>query len=205
MQKIKAKIYQYSKNSFIIDEVKLNSEVLNETFPDYAISNDIHSIYYEQGSKSNYIKYKNGTTQELGNYEPFYEKQFAKVRLFEFKCKEAVNLKKLNTTTTKYKISILDIFKESNITKRKKLVKNHELERQSYTLTNKKIFRFLNKYKKRRLKSSDWTQSLDVQNQMNDVQKADWVAYRQALRELDNISNPIKEVILPIEPQNPLT
>lgn len=203
MQQIKAKVYQYTKNLFMIDGVKLNVDVINKHFPNYAIDSSVYAIYYEQGGKSNYIKYADGRTKALSDYEPYYEEQFAKNRIFEFECKEELAKKKA-PPIVEYKVTVYDIFNETDVNKRIELKKEYELERQSYVLTNEKMFLFLNDYKKRRLARTDWTQNVDVQDQMTDDQKAEWAAYRQALRELDKVSDPISEAFLPTEPPNPL-
>lgn len=203
MQQIKPKIYQYSKNLFMIDGIKLNPEVINKHFSNYAIDSNIYSIYYEQGGESNYIKYKDGSTKDLSSYEPEFEEQFGQARIFEFECKEDIKKKKF-ITQPQYKIFVKDILYENDVNKRIEIKKQYELERQSIVLTDEKMFSFLDEYKKMKLAQTDWTQSADIQNQMSDEQKAEWASYRQALRELDNVNDPITEAFIPKEPTNPL-
>ena len=117
MQQIKSKIYQYSKNSFEIDGIKLNAEVVGKYFPKYAIDSDVYSIYYEQGSSSNYIKYKDGKTVELSDYEPFYEEQFAQNCVFEFECKEEIKRKKAASAKIVHEVQLADIMFENDINK----------------------------------------------------------------------------------------
>jgi len=204
-REIQPKIYNYSKTSFTIDGVKIDAPVLAKYFKKYRVADDVYSIYYEQGGKSNYIKYKDGTIKKLDSYESHYEEQFAQKHVFAFECREErIKEKAKAPLVPKYKVFVDTIITESNVNKRLQLKQQYELERGSVKLENDQVFAFLDRYKKVYLKNSDWTQLPDVQGLMDDDLKAEWAAYRQALRELDKVSDPLTESFIPLQPRSPL-
>jgi len=204
-KRIEPKIYSYTKNGLVICKVKLNTAIVFNKFPEYAVSSNIYSVYYEQGSSINCIKYKDGSTKELSKYEPYYEEQFTKVYAFEFECKEHIAKEKIKANQPpEFKIFVSTIMAESDIQKRYELKKEYELERGStQILTDEYIVNYLNGYKKTRLSASDWTQTLDIQAKMSDELKKEWIEYRETLRTLDKIEDPMQNVFLPTAPANP--
>jgi len=200
------KTLNYTSGRFEVEGYKFSNDFVKRQFPKYAFDDNIKIVYYQEASGRNCIIYKDGTKKDIGDYDKFYNellldsyaiyieyrnKQEAKRHQ---KIQEHAQAVALVRPVNLFKAGLTEAEQDELIARAKKL-KPHIVVDKDY------FYNALAGIKLRLLKASDFTQLPDVQATYSEEQKAAWIKYRAALRNLDKTDDP-KSVRLPVIPED---
>jgi len=188
------KTIKYYNDKFDIDGIQFPNSIVKTTKPSFACEDEIKELFYKEASGQNQIVFKDDSIKNISDFDPFYNELILLASYFEFEYKEIL-FKETQIIIDK-PLPIVD-FKElfaHDITAKKQSIKIKIVEELigKEILTDKFYFNILDRLKKTLLIQSDWTQLPDVQSSFSDEEKQSWIMYRLSLRNLDNVTDPLK-------------
>lgn len=207
---IQPEILEYSNGMFTVqyvgNEYKFSNSFLKDKYPQYYLDDNIKQVYYKPGSDKNTIIYKDNTKEKLDTTSNIYQELIDTSNIISSEYKIKIYLEKSNLQRGQLQrvvsASPLDLF-NTNVTEEEqdKLLKDIK-EVSPQVVIDDSFFRSkLIALKTKVLGLTDWTQLSDVQASFTEEEKAAWLEYRAAVRNIDEVEDP-KSVRLPMPPKD---
>ena len=165
-------------------------------------STELKSFFYQMGGDKNKVIYKSGQVKNLPIDDECLNELIADRYMIEFSYKEDLKIKKYleEVKSNNPEVVLYHIFK-ANFNERDALLSKYRNERGGIAApTNSEYNSYLNTYKKKELKLSDWTQLPDVDLSREELEA--WTEYRAKVRNLDKSSDPYNKIQLPNRPNS---
>lgn len=191
---------------YIGSDVVVPYKILRNKFPEYTkalLDTDhtkkVKTLKYFPGDEDNYIELSDGSRYELPADGEIFDKICSERYVILMEHKESIVA--AIAPPKDFDIMPVDVL-QAPIHTRDALLKDFMIERGLPNVPSKKDWLHLTlKTCKRRLAISDWTQLLDVQENLTEEEKEFWKNYRATLRACMKDTDPYRNVVIPAVPE----